>query len=180
MACEKQEGGFNRVFIIELDNGTKLVAKVSMRHAGPAALTTMSEVATMRYGMWHLRFGRARNKADILLPEVRSETSVPIPKVLAWSSKSDSSSVGAEYIIMEHIPGVALNEVWRKMTKLQHFNLIERMGGLVKQLCALEFGAFVLSISTQRTNRRAHSLSIEGIASAHTAADSFGVTTTTK
>lgn len=43
---------------------------------------------------------------------------------------------------MEHIPGVALNEVWSKMTKLQQINFIERMGGLVKELCALEFGAF--------------------------------------
>jgi hypothetical protein len=51
VACEKKEGGFNRVFIIELDNGENVVAKVPMRCAGPAALTTMSEVATMRYGI---------------------------------------------------------------------------------------------------------------------------------
>jgi len=58
VACEKKEGGFNRVFIIELDNGAKVVAKVPMRYAGPTALMTMSEVATMRYGMWHLRYER--------------------------------------------------------------------------------------------------------------------------
>lgn len=43
---------------------------------------------------------------------------------------------------MEHIPGVALNEIWSQMTKLQHIDLIERMGGLAKELCALEFCAF--------------------------------------
>jgi hypothetical protein len=51
VACGKIEGGFNRVFVIEFDNGEKLVAKVPMRFAGPAALTTMSEVATMAYGI---------------------------------------------------------------------------------------------------------------------------------
>lgn len=60
VACEKREGGFNRVFIIELDNGAKVVAKVPMQFAGPTALMTMSEVATLRYGIWpsnHLRPG---------------------------------------------------------------------------------------------------------------------------
>lgn len=74
--------------------------------------------------------------------KVRSKTSVPVPKVLAWSANSESDSVGTDYIIMEHIPGVALNNVWSEMTKVQHINLIERIGGLVKQLCALDFGAF--------------------------------------
>lgn len=51
VACEKREGGFNRVFIIEFDNGAKVVAKVPMQYAGPASSTTMSEVATMKYGI---------------------------------------------------------------------------------------------------------------------------------
>lgn len=51
VACEKREGGFNRVFVIEFDNGVKVVAKVPMQYAGPTALTTISEVATLRYGM---------------------------------------------------------------------------------------------------------------------------------
>lgn len=58
VACEKKEDGFNRVFVIHLDNGAKVVAKVPMRYAGPAALMTMSEVATMRYGIWHLYYWR--------------------------------------------------------------------------------------------------------------------------
>jgi hypothetical protein len=53
VACEKKEGGFNRVFIIEFDNGAKVVAKVPMQFAGPTAFMTMSEVATLRYGIRH-------------------------------------------------------------------------------------------------------------------------------
>ena len=77
----------------------------------------------------------------MLRGQVKSKTGVPVPKVLAWSSKPDSDSVETEYIIMEHIPGVALNEVWSQMTKVQNIDFIERLGSLVKELCALIFGA---------------------------------------
>lgn len=66
---------------------------------------------------------------------------MPVPRVLAWSSKSESGSVGAEYIIMEHVSGVALKDTWAKMTELQHIEFIESMAGIVKELCALNFGA---------------------------------------
>lgn len=48
-ACEKIEGGFNRVFIFTLDNEKRVVAKLPFIHAGPRKLTTASEVATMKY-----------------------------------------------------------------------------------------------------------------------------------
>lgn len=48
---EKKEGGFNRVFVLCLDNGARVVARVPYRIAGPPRLTTNSEVATMAYSM---------------------------------------------------------------------------------------------------------------------------------
>ena len=48
---EKKEGGFNRVFVLCLDNGARVIARVPYRIAGPRRLTTNSEVATMAYGM---------------------------------------------------------------------------------------------------------------------------------
>lgn len=87
----------------------------------------------------------------MLRSQVRSKTGVPVPKVLAWSSKPDSDSVGAEYIIMEHIPGVALNEVWSQMTRIQNIDFIEGLGSLAKELCALNFGALgSLYLNTSR------------------------------
>ena len=50
--------------------------------------------------------------------------------------------MGIEYIIMEHVSGVALKDTWGRMTELQHIELIESVAGLVKELCALNFGAF--------------------------------------
>lgn len=53
---EKKEGGFNRVFILHLDNGAKVVARVPFRLAGPPALVTHSEVATIAYDKCHFQF----------------------------------------------------------------------------------------------------------------------------
>ncbi len=53
---EKQEGGFNKVFIIHMDNHVKVVARLPTRVAGPPRLTINSEVATLSYrereGSW--------------------------------------------------------------------------------------------------------------------------------
>lgn len=48
---EKKEGGFNRVFLLWLDNGACVVARVPYRIAGPRRLITNSEVATLAYSM---------------------------------------------------------------------------------------------------------------------------------
>ncbi|CAG8135576.1 unnamed protein product [Penicillium salamii] len=63
--CEKREGGFNRVFLLTMDNGPCVVARVPTGIAGPPRLTTNSEVATMTY--------------------LKSKLSLPIPKILDWN-----------------------------------------------------------------------------------------------
>lgn len=47
--CFKEEGNFNSAFIIRLDNGAKVVARVPFSAAGPSRLVMNSEVATMSY-----------------------------------------------------------------------------------------------------------------------------------
>lgn len=39
----------------------------------------------------------------------------PVPKVYAWSSRAQDNVVGAEYIIMERLPGIQLSVVWADM-----------------------------------------------------------------
>lgn len=48
-ACDKKEGGFNRVFIFTTDNGDTAVARLPFAFAGPPGLATNSEVATIKY-----------------------------------------------------------------------------------------------------------------------------------
>ena len=40
---------------------------------------------------------------------IQSNTSIPIPKILDWSDDA-ANSVGSEYIIIEHIAGVQLQQ----------------------------------------------------------------------
>lgn len=46
---EKREGGFNRVFLLTMDTGSCVVARLPTSIAGPSRLTINSEVATMAY-----------------------------------------------------------------------------------------------------------------------------------
>jgi hypothetical protein len=50
--CEKKESGFSRVFIFTMDEGSRAVARLPFTFAGPAKLTTASEVATIQYCAW--------------------------------------------------------------------------------------------------------------------------------
>lgn len=45
----KVEGNFNRAFILHLDNGSRVVARIPFSVAGPSRLVTNSEVATIAY-----------------------------------------------------------------------------------------------------------------------------------
>lgn len=93
----------------------------------------------------------------MLWKKVKTKTHVPVPQVLAWSYKPESSRVGTEYIIMEHVSGVALNDVWSQMTELQRIEFIESMGGLMKELCSLNFGAYgSLYLNAADTSARTH------------------------
>ena len=46
---EKKEGGYNRVFILTMDTGKRVVVRIPTSVAGPPRLTTNSEVATITY-----------------------------------------------------------------------------------------------------------------------------------
>ncbi len=46
---QKKEGSFNRIFILHMDNGSRIVARVPFRIAGPPRLGTHSEVATINF-----------------------------------------------------------------------------------------------------------------------------------
>ncbi|KAE8353348.1 kinase-like domain-containing protein [Aspergillus coremiiformis] len=118
---EKREGGFNRVFIITMDNGRCVVARVPTSIAGPPRLTTNSEVATMTY--------------------LRSKTSLPIPKVLDWND-NPSNPIGTEYIIQEHVAGVQLHQIWPKMNSEQHMLCTKTLSLMIKEMASLDFPAY--------------------------------------
>ncbi|KAH0848892.1 phosphotransferase enzyme family protein [Fonsecaea pedrosoi] len=88
------DGMYNKSFVLTMDDGQEVIAKVPNSNAGVRHYTTASEVATMDF--------------------VRNTLQTPVPKVYAWSSTADNA-IGAEYIIMEKMPGAQLSEVWNHM-----------------------------------------------------------------
>src|SRR5208282_997664 len=82
------EGWSNKVFLLTMDTGKQIIARIPHPQAGSAHYTTASEVATMHY--------------------LRKKLNIPVPRVFAYSSNS-RNAVGSEYIIMEKVDGVNLS-----------------------------------------------------------------------
>ncbi|KAL6157740.1 hypothetical protein ACJQWK_08047 [Exserohilum turcicum] len=117
----KKEGGFNRIFVFHTDNAKRVVARLPFAVAGPRRLTTASEVATIRF--------------------LQEKTNIPIPKILDWSDDA-SNAIGAEYIIMEHAPGISLSEKWPSMGVGEQIRCIEAIFQTLKELDDMQFPAY--------------------------------------
>jgi aminoglycoside phosphotransferase (APT) family kinase protein len=88
------KGSYNKIFLLELDNGVKVTARIPGPVVGNLELSVASEVATMAY----LRDSRAAN----------------VPKVLSWCA-SEANPVKWPYILTEYVPGIPLQQIWAKI-----------------------------------------------------------------
>lgn len=79
---------------------------------------TESEVATLEY--------------------VRQHTTMPVPRVIAFSSSADNP-LGYEWIITEMLDGVPLRTVWDRMPPASRSRLFAELAGHVKGLLSLRF-----------------------------------------
>lgn len=87
---------------------------------------------------------------------MRSRTSIRVPKIFAWSSDA-TNPVGAEFIIMEKIRGVALSEKWEAMNTLEHYKIIDQVVQVEKELGNISFpayGSLFLRVSLPATCRQ--------------------------
>ncbi|RAK79536.1 phosphotransferase family protein [Aspergillus fijiensis CBS 313.89] len=117
------EGSYNKSFKLTMGNGKTVVARVPNPNAGPAFLTTASEVATMDF--------------------LRTILGLPVPKVLAWNSAVDSTNrVGAEYIIMEYAPGKNLADVWTDMDLECKVRTMEDIVTIQHKFLSLKFSEY--------------------------------------
>ncbi|KAF4213433.1 hypothetical protein CNMCM5878_010474 [Aspergillus fumigatiaffinis] len=115
-----RNASFDKAFLLTMDDGNEVIAKIPCPNARPPSLTTASEVATLKF--------------------LRLYTSICVPEVLAWSS-SATNPVGAEYIIMEKIQGVPLTGRWDTMNTLERYKMIDRIVEMEKELVGLQFPA---------------------------------------
>ena len=99
-------GSYNKVFALNFDNGVEVVARLPTALAGAPFFTTASEVATLEFA--------------------REVLGIRVPRVFAWSANASANPVGAEYIIMEKIPGVESRHRWTHIGKApQVFPLLD-------------------------------------------------------
>lgn len=65
-----------------------------------------------------------------------------MPKVLAWNSRSQTTPVGAEYIIMEKAPGIQLSKVWEGMHSRDKYIIVKQLVGFDKLFTQVKFPAY--------------------------------------
>ncbi|EFE36904.1 uncharacterized protein ARB_04431 [Trichophyton benhamiae CBS 112371] len=116
------DGMFNKAFVLTMDNGREVVAKVPNPNAGIPHFTTASEVATMDF---------ARKILD-----------TPAPVVHAWNSQAKSHPVGAEFIIMDKMKGVPLSQVWAKMQLPQKLQVLLAVTRMQKRWLSVSFSHY--------------------------------------
>ncbi|KAL2808319.1 phosphotransferase enzyme family protein [Aspergillus granulosus] len=113
------EGLRNKLFLLRMNNGKEVIAKLPNPSAGPAKYTTASEVATHEL--------------------LRTVFKLPVPQILAWSYDATANPVGAEYIISEKPQGVRLGSVWKQWRWKAKMNMIQQITHLENTLTSISF-----------------------------------------
>ncbi|KAL5115273.1 hypothetical protein ACEQ8H_006865 [Pleosporales sp. CAS-2024a] len=112
------EGGFNRVIDISMKDGSSVLARLPYPSTLPRRLAVASEVAT-------LAFVRAHG--------------IPTPRVLGYSA--DDNAVGAEYILMEKLPGRPIGDAWFDLSEQERLKLLLQIVQLETKLFSIHLPA---------------------------------------
>ncbi|ETI22240.1 hypothetical protein G647_06313 [Cladophialophora carrionii CBS 160.54] len=112
------DGMYNKSYLFTMSDGRQVIGKVPNPNAGIPHFTTAGEVATMDF--------------------VRNVLGTPAPHVYTWSFRADNP-VGAEYIIMEKMPGVQLLQVWDQMALTDKLQVITQLFRFQKMWLSARF-----------------------------------------
>ncbi|EPE27516.1 Protein kinase-like (PK-like) [Glarea lozoyensis ATCC 20868] len=116
-----KEGLNNKAYLLTMDNGAEVFAKLPNPCAGPSFYTTASEVATREF--------------------LREVLNIPTPRIIAWSGDR-SNPVRAEYILEEKAPGKPLGRLWQDWDEWpmeKRFTIIEQIVEIERKLSSLRF-----------------------------------------
>ncbi|KAJ5348736.1 phosphotransferase family protein [Penicillium brevicompactum] len=113
------EGGFNRSFLVTMNDGFQLVARIPYPVTEPKFFAIASEVATMDF--------------------LRSQ-GIPVPKVVGYSASSDNAAE-TEYIFMELVQGNNLGDIWFELSEKERINLVYQIVRMESRLLSLRFPA---------------------------------------
>ncbi|KAJ0423313.1 kinase-like domain-containing protein [Aspergillus carlsbadensis] len=107
------EGQHNKAFILTMNTGQDIVARIPNPNTGPKYYTVASEVATRHF--------------------LRDCLSIPVPCIYAWST-DDSNAVGAEYILEEKAEGQPLGLVWSQLSNNSKYTIVKQIVEIEKKL----------------------------------------------
>ncbi|PGH29552.1 hypothetical protein GX50_07694 [[Emmonsia] crescens] len=115
------DGLYNKAFMLSMDTGKQVIAKIPNPNAGRPYYTTASEVATMDFA--------------------RTVLETPVPQVYAWNASANDSnnSVGAEFIIMERVSGVPLSDIWWDLQPNQKLKVFAQVVRYMKRWTSVSF-----------------------------------------
>ncbi|KAI0327983.1 protein kinase subdomain-containing protein PKL/CAK/Fmp29 [Cubamyces sp. BRFM 1775] len=113
------EGGFNRIFLITMQDGFRMVARIPYPVMVPKFYAVASEVATMR-------FLRAKG--------------LPVPEVYDYSPTPDNAAE-TEYIFMEYVAGTKLTDIWMELEEAGIASIVRQMVELETQIMSIPFPA---------------------------------------
>ncbi|KAF8580487.1 hypothetical protein K439DRAFT_298741 [Ramaria rubella] len=112
------EGGYHKVYNVIRGDGVPLDAVVRVACPAFPRDKLESEVATYRF--------------------LNAFTKLPIPRIHAWNSDA-SNPVGAEYMIMDRIPGIPASMKWDSLSEEDKQNVVSQIAHHLLALFSLRF-----------------------------------------
>jgi hypothetical protein len=73
---------------------------------------------------------------------MRSVLDIPVPRVLSWNSKRETSSTGSEFIIMEKADGIPLAKVWNQLKVSDKLRVLGQILSYQRKWTLIKFNRF--------------------------------------
>lgn len=155
----KFTGGYcNREAIWPTEPDTSIIKSLALKHLGPELPDTLDsdriEVHFFNKGAFNKLYSiscyghpktyllrvalplvpyyKIESEAAVL-SYIKDNTSIPVARVVGWDS-SAANDLGFEWILLEMIDGVALYDVWRKITWDSKLKIVAALASLLGQL----------------------------------------------
>ena len=75
----------------------------------------------------------------MMFSQVRDKLHIPVPKVLGYCSMACNSKLGAEYIVMERVPGVELGQKWEGLKARDKISIVKQIATITCTLARSQF-----------------------------------------
>lgn len=112
------EGDYNKVFLLTMDNGDQVIARLPNPNAGSNFYTIASEIATRRF--------------------IQLTCDIPMPRLCDWDLR-DRNTVGSEWIIEEKATGQPLRKFWSTMDRQAQLDIVQQIVDLEAKLASVKF-----------------------------------------